>query len=1623
MMKSIYLSFPIEYKGIMKNERTSNYSRLDNGFFVVLISAVLLFGGIFLYSLESAPSVTNLSPATAFLVLPTANESGPAPQATGPWILQFSETDRYSSYNPATNGALNISIGSNLNVIYVPIANLTNFATENLNYDITPYVTNSNASAVSFRIQSGTNVDIYNISIRAGGKRVRFSPFTFYTTTGKNRTRGAQISENRLVFTGPGQGGNNWYLEFNSSKLAIDPVVTIKPSGLVLSPEVPNISINDVVNVSVTIFNEGWGNAEGVTLSLYVGNITALALKETTAGFNVNESGNYTVTFNNIPVPELPYRFVARVNYDYESELNEATRWIARPHPYLLFDDVTALPGYPHRNDAEYLAWAGSITASSAYLTTNYSSPTMAESSGATPGRCERAYWMSINYAFYNAGGQYCNRTAEALYYLGNGSFEWMGELNATGTPYTINNKPPDYDTYAGILQGCGIAYDICHDYIVANTTYDPVIRDKLARVMQEFAMPYFNYFHFGPDGEWGGGGRQGDPDTTTIAQMARIGTGSLAILDYNGQYQDSMFGNGEVWRKAIALDLVNNSQVGDDDGTGQYYRLKVDVTPGGVNRAGGYRYYYSYDFAKWAVAYSNAFNYFIGDEFPIVERWMTAIVFDTNIMGQQTNRVEQITQFYTDGLLSATVLPEQYKKDAMAWYNQYSVINGTGRGYRAMGSNAEYSLFYDKDAVLKEPRWVDGFLNASGDYSTLRDDVELLEFKSGYGDAKTSSPREQIVLSARFQSRPLGPGMYEGHNDNMIYDISGKGTWFGGDSGDLRFFGNDAYKFTDHMPEAYNTLLINNLGLRKYGNIIYPEDMKNKAYLTNSLTSDYLDFAELYVQPEHIKNKTAGGTYCCNVKKGDINWTRSFLMPNNEYFIVVDEAEANESKNWDSVVHFSGTERYNGVANDFNDNYVYGNLTIDGEQLNNSWWHGNYSNSSADVNYPAVQNITWDTLTERGVAGYDPAGIAEMNVYLLPVANLTRSISPSFYGAWPSPGDKGSSWSPYVKSRQNGKSVKYVAVHYLRNSTDPNPTFTQIELPTGYAFKMNHTNIVDYFFVSNASNTTASSLSSDANMAYSRYNSGLKNFFMRNGSWLSYNGQPKVSLSSKLPVFALEYTGGNISFTLGGSGAVDISFYSMNPSGTYFVTRDGAFYTNWTLNGAVLQISTPLSAHKFEVSDSMPAFADLQVLPGNIALSNSTLIQGTPVNVSALVSNIGTKDAEGVQVVLLQNSQQVASSTITLLPLNSSSLVVFSWTPPAAGTFNLSISADPSNSIPELSESNNLATTQVSVSQSPPDLAISSSGIWLSSSSLTEGGLLSINATVQNLGGTNASGFSVLFSVDSVPKSTALLSVNAGSSSNASFNWTSVSGTHNLSFFADSSYSVLESDESNNNASVLVSVSSQPPSGGGGGGGGGGGSGGGFAAPSLPKASTKKPLLVIDFFEDAIQLTPGVVSRIKFYVWNLGTMDLFNVSLFTAGIDSSWLAMPQSIDRLPMNSSKEITVEIYPPPGSSGMYYLSIAASVSNVTERKTASVSVFSPSESAPNASSNGMLGRVYQQATGAISQEIGKSLAVQDATGTRKYIPVAAGVLLVASALLLARPALARRMKAADAAPQDQ
>ena len=243
----------------------------------------------------------------------------------------------------------------------------------------------------------------------------------------------------------------------------------------------------------------------------------------------------------------------------------------------------------------------------------------------------------------------------------------------------------------------------------------------------------------------------------------------------------------------------------------------------------------------------------------------------------------------------------------------------------------------------------------------------------------------------------------------------------------------------------------------------------------------------------------------------------------------------------------------------------------------------------------------------------------------------------------------------------------------------------------------------------------------------------------------------------------------------------------------------------------AVALIAVPvLAGDGGETRSTVEYGPDLAVSAGDITLSKAVLMAGVEFNVTVKVYNLGDEDASDVSVDLLVDTEQVDRFVIELVPVDGWRTASFDLSL-TQGDHTIGILVDADDAIDERREDNNDASLSVRV-RSLPDASVSASGLSVSSTHPMEGEVLTIEATVRNLGESAATLVVVQF-WDGVPGLGTLISnqttsVPEGGQKLVTSLWdtTGLGGTHTINVYISK---VLPGEDklNNNLASITVLI------------------------------------------------------------------------------------------------------------------------------------------------------------------------------------------------------------------------
>jgi hypothetical protein len=200
--------------------------------------------------------------------------------------------------------------------------------------------------------------------------------------------------------------------------------------------------------------------------------------------------------------------------------------------------------------------------------------------------------------------------------------------------------------------------------------------------------------------------------------------------------------------------------------------------------------------------------------------------------------------------------------------------------------------------------------------------------------------------------------------------------------------------------------------------------------------------------------------------------------------------------------------------------------------------------------------------------------------------------------------------------------------------------------------------------------------------------------------------------------------------------------------------------------------------------------YVDVNVTNGTGGIANATvnIANSTSMNIFSGLSNI---------------NGQIPQQTITEFWQNGS-LTVYE-TP---HNFSANKTGYATNySIVNLTVTNSTTVVLNLVNTLYPDLKINNSDLTYTFGTIRQNNTVEVNATIYNLGNTNATDANISFYVDSGLNQSRLVNISDGSSQLVQFNWTALGGNHTLEVKTDPSNSITESNETNNNATNNISV------------------------------------------------------------------------------------------------------------------------------------------------------------------------------------------------------------------------
>ncbi|MCC6317221.1 MAG: hypothetical protein IT361_05960 [Gemmatimonadaceae bacterium] len=218
-----------------------------------------------------------------------------------------------------------------------------------------------------------------------------------------------------------------------------------------------------------------------------------------------------------------------------------------------------------------------------------------------------------------------------------------------------------------------------------------------------------------------------------------------------------------------------------------------------------------------------------------------------------------------------------------------------------------------------------------------------------------------------------------------------------------------------------------------------------------------------------------------------------------------------------------------------------------------------------------------------------------------------------------------------------------------------------------------------------------------------------------------------------------------------------------------------------------------------------------IDLVAGAVTVTPSNPSTSHVVTLSASVSNVGNTAASSVGWRFLVDGQVVGSGSIPSLGATGNAPVSATTANPlAAGSHTATLEVDHANAIVESDETNNTATQSFTVSATPV-IDLVAGAVTVSPANPTTSDVVTLSASVSNVGNTAASSVGWRFLVDGqVVGSGSIPSVAATGSSAVSVTTANPlsMGSHTTVLEVDHANAIVESNETNNTATQSFTVS-----------------------------------------------------------------------------------------------------------------------------------------------------------------------------------------------------------------------
>ena len=758
-------------------------------------------------------------------------------------------------------------------------------------------------------------------------------------------------------------------------------------------------------------------------------------------------------------------------------------------HPYLLFHDISEVPGYQYQTQDPWKSWGSDIKISAdGALKKNFSG---------NLGVYDRVMYRA---GFARSLGLMYQITKKETY-----------ALKAREALLAMDVGTVEYKVDRALALG---DYSLAYDWIqpTLDPANDTIIRDKLATLSDKV------YKDLNADGT-----RLGALDYSGHLGMAYplMGVASAALYDYTNPNNLALSSTPADWHKVGTEYLFENDKLHDTGGR-SLFSFGFDEDSG-KHLTGAYKSYVINQLALWFQVSNQAYGENLLEKYPAAKKAVLSETWESlpNQYGNNYDTGGNTGWNYQKGIVNllsgtdqSTVLNhiDRIEKSTILPYS--SIYGGKTNGM--ISSSLLYCVYDNYASIPRAFPTNTSYFNSAGIYQVFRenwnDDADWLSLVTF--NKSTASNRDML------------------HEDQLSFEYYSRGDLLLADAGEEKYVFSHKY---GNYDIHHNTIALEDprtaFPVSPWSGSSSAGIYKGNAagMVTPSTVDAIVQMPWMQLIQTHVTISKVGvsayGT--SQTLTSPVNYERTILYPDTDYFIIVDRMEGTESWVYRNIFRPASLSITPTVDINKDSSYpesevghVNGALTIGSTPYD--WQSLPYkSETSTGI---TTNSLTWSTTNPYGNA-------VTMNLVSAPASEILIEKNVGRIAGYNAPSEV---FSPVVWFRTPEASTQYRVTALLsRYNSEPAKDATEIPVSgTGHAIKVSSASYDDYIYTGKGTSSFAG-FTTDADTVFIRQLRDNEQVTLLGGSYLKYQNNPWVILSKKTDFFTIDRENGVTDYRL----------------------------------------------------------------------------------------------------------------------------------------------------------------------------------------------------------------------------------------------------------------------------------------------------------------------------------------------------------------------------------------------------------------------------------------------------------------------------------------------------------